>query len=827
MMLTPLNQQISSRQATPNKSRHPDHERFSIGPQILFILSTEKTEEYVANIRNKIESAKDNWALAQLLWIYLEEWANGEATEDLVKGYLSTAQYHSFIILQDWIHSKYELEAVAHPFARWLHDADVATLGHELLDEDDGVEARDSHIMHKGFRHASLYQKLLSDLFRKEFSPAHWVGERYRQKETHGINFHNHEFGDLDYCRHRAWQVCVSQRVAWKFTILDWNQGLENSTTSQVFENPLERKNYCPWLHKDKTREGFPRYLWDVAQKKTVDTSEFAHRVPYTCISHTWGRWRRKEWVDVVGVPWRVPLNSRFNIEELPVTFYSMKDRLTTDYIWLDLYCMPQETNDPQIAAILKEEIARQAAIFQNAASCIAWLNYINHWVAEYCAIGWLCAQYFEMSSGPGMQNSNTSLLQAAIHGSQLPLQLARLDKPTFGYSERRAMFVRWRNEYNKMSRKMKKRGPYYHFEPSDWFSGVWTLQEAYLRPNMVLADKNWTILSDPSGQPIALEELFALDYVVWQLVEWGTQVLGHFILEGQKIEHWPFDEVMGVYRRNIANDSYPPGPRQLHHMICKTHLFGEGPDSRLDPLIQANARFCTAGPTGRAEAIMSSLGVTKWFKTDPTVRARDLVMGMYPVHFLVEALISIGPDFYTTSVEYASIWAIFYPFTKKNGSMMPFHHARLTRHKMNSVKSRGSLPFHDPTALDPSVATWAIRIDGSVTIKRAVVLASSRPEHPSFQGHGLASLAFWGRDYSKSGNYRLSEWIEQQPRYLDSFVVSLTQRDAVETVGVLLQGRRIGKTTRLVKIGIFHLVAMEGNVGSWPDVKEVDWIVV
>jgi hypothetical protein len=808
------------------KSRPPDHKRFSIGPQILFIISTDKTEEYTTNIKTKLHSKEDNWSLAKLLWHYAEEWMVSDVTKDQLKGYLATAQYHSLTMLHDWIHSKHEIEPVVRPFAQSLFDTETELIIHESLDDSETLKDCDSHIMSEDFRQISLYQKVMADLFRMEFSPAHWVGEQYRSGDFKGIKFQRAQFEELDYCRRQAWQVCSAQRISWKFTSVSWGEGIENASNSKIFTNPHGRNDPCPWLKRDKSREGFPRYLWDISLKKTVDTAEFTRRVNYTCISHTWGRWRKKDWINITGVPWRVPLNSRFNIEELPTTFYNMKDRFATEYIWLDLFCMPQETTNPKLAEILKSEIARQAVIFQNASACVAWLNYVNHWVGEYCTIGWLSAKFAMLGSLAGMTDAS-SLLEAACHGSSIPLQLTRLARPMFGSSKWRAMAIQWADDMDVWWRKQRKITPYYHFEPSDWFSGVWTLQEAYLRPNMVLADKDWNILSDASGEPIALEELFALDYVVWQLMRWGTQVLGRFIIKGHGVEDWPFDEVMQVYANQNVNEGCPPGPRQLHSMIQKTHLFSEGTGSRLDPLIQANARFCTAGATGRAEAIMSSLGVTDWFKADSVVKEKDLVMGMYPNRFLQEALGSIGPDFYMTSIHSPTIWPVLNLLTQQTGSMMPFDRAKESLHKMDSIKTRGSLPYHDPTALDPSVATWEIERTGRVVMKQAVVLASNKSEFPGMEGNGYAYMSFWGALYSKSCEYEFSEWIQQQPRYLDTFIVALTNNNPVSIVGLLLQGKGLGKKTRLAKIGTFELAIFGDQVKSWPDAQQVDWVVL
>jgi hypothetical protein len=404
-------------------------------------LSQEKAEEYVTKIRTKLSSTSDNWALAKLLWHYAEEWATSEVTKETFQKYLSTTQRHSYAMLHDWIHSKYEIESVIRPFSRSLYDMETDALIYEALDDQEASDDNDSHVLNKEYRHITLYQKVMADLFRMEFSSNHWVSKHYRKKAFRVIEFQGDEFESIDYLRLRAWQVWTAQRISWKFTSISWNDGLGMSNNSKAFENPSGRIDYCPWLTRDKSRNGFPRYLWDIAQKKTADTSEFSKRVEYTCISHTWGHWRKKEWVTMPGVPWRVPSNTRFDIEKLPGIFYNMKDRFATNFIWLDLFCMPQETTDSQFLSILKAEIARQAVIFQNAFACVAWLNYVNHWVAEYCTIGWLSAQFVTLGSRPGMSNAE-SILEAADHGCYLPLQLTRLSNPTFGYPKWRSHLI-------------------------------------------------------------------------------------------------------------------------------------------------------------------------------------------------------------------------------------------------------------------------------------------------------------------------------------------------------------------------------------------------
>ncbi|KIW92980.1 uncharacterized protein Z519_06829 [Cladophialophora bantiana CBS 173.52] len=173
----------------------------------------------------------------------------------------------------------------------------------------------------------------------------------------------------------------------------------------------------------------------------------------------------------------------------------------------------------------------------------------------------------------------------------------------------------------------------------------------------MVLANKDWNILCDVGGEPISLEELFAFNDIVWDLRSYGTQILGSFLIKTHGVQDSPVHPFMRIHVRDSLEDECPPGPRQLRAVVDKTHLFSRSLGSRVDPLIQTNGRFCTAGRRGRAEAMMSSLGITEWFKVKPSVENNDLVLHMYPLEFLREAALKIGADFWLASNELPSPW--------------------------------------------------------------------------------------------------------------------------------------------------------------------------
>jgi len=415
-----------------------------------------------------------------------------------------------------------------------------------------------------------------------------------------------------------------------------------------------------------------------------------------------------------------------------------------------------------------------------------------------------------------------SSLLAAATHGCNLPLQLTRLTYPTFGLSKWRRKFIEARERLQHWQSAKRGSFPFYHYEPSDWFSGVWTLQEAYLRPNMVLADKDWNILCDSAGEPISLEELFALSHVVDWLEMYGTQILGGFLIKGHGIEDAPVNEFMEIHERSGVKKDFPPGPRQLSAMIPKTHLFSKSRESRIDPLIQANGRLCTAGRNGRAEAIMSSLGVTDWFKAKPRVQDKDLVRDMYPLEFLREAAAKIGPDFYLTSNESPSPWLLFSPSSRVAGTMLPFGRARDTRYKMRSLTMRGTPPCGDASDLHPSVTSWEIQRNGAVRIRLAAIFASNKEIYPL--ADTIVMLGFWNKP-GVGEVTRMSDWLSRQNNKLfDTYAVSLTNgKPGVQHTGLLLRGRQTNQLTRLVKVGYF----VNGVVAAVPIARAVNWEVV
>lgn len=166
-----------------------------------------------------------------------------------------------------------------------------------------------------------------------------------------------------------------------------------------------------------------------------------------SAISHTWGRWRVKgEGVSISKVPWPVPQNTRFFVEELPEILARHKSAFETPYIWLDLFCIPRDRSER--AAI---EISRQAAISGAAARAIVWLNDVDNWDGLHAAIKWLILAYLKdyNSKGYDVEQAVSDAAVKAVINTQLFEAYDHSDESTISLGT----------------------------NPSGWFASLWTLQ--------------------------------------------------------------------------------------------------------------------------------------------------------------------------------------------------------------------------------------------------------------------------------------------------------------------------------------------------------------
>ncbi|KAI1907703.1 hypothetical protein LOZ65_006740 [Ophidiomyces ophidiicola] len=433
----------------------------------------------------------------------------------------------------------------------------------------------------------------------------------------------------------------------------------------------------CPWLTEIV---GFPFYLWDTKQRKTVETAHlldtYDYDVPYTAISHTWGRWRERSKPGVnmkPHVPWLVPQNTLFDVKTLPDILAQVPT--DTPYIWFDLVCIPQEDCgeilDPQLRKTLVTEIASQAAIFKGAKHAIAWWNTEispDTWDGMRCAIRWMSSVYLNLE-----------------FSNERPVKVPRgdgVDAPATG------MF----------SSKEKKTMP--------WFSSLWTLQEVCLRPDIWLCTKNWDLLTVGEGTLVAFNTIVALTKRVIDIVVDGagdTTVPAQYLpAKWEGHYHHGFLELVELLNRTGMADL---------HRLKREHI-----------LFLATSRHCSHS---RAQAIMSVLGMKAWY--DPDAREQrqpgkpGFVFDQYPLRFVEEVATNLQSAFFTAVL-------IDPPVTQHDqarGTMLPFR-ANMDEQKILAVP--------DSEATDhPSVATWRIRGDGTVLLEDVEILFSSESRDAGF----------------------------------------------------------------------------------------------
>ncbi|PNP73903.1 hypothetical protein FNYG_12754 [Fusarium nygamai] len=528
-----------------------------------------------------------------------------------------------------------------------------------------------------------------------------------------------------------------NQRVAW----LSFKDALAGSTNFLPSESQSMRKLIppkkaslviCPWLGlKDKRAaqkdtEGWPHYLWDVKRKRTVEVRSLTavgQRPRYVAVSHTWGRWRLREEpsVDVDGVPWKVPLNSKFDVRTMGQTLDS-KIRFA-EYVWIDLYCIPQETQDSELIRIRDSEIARQGEIFSNATSTIVWFNDVASWKGLEIAVLWFAATFLKQSRSQSEAGS--------------PPQL----EPWIKLFEREANITPTGlfKGYQYTGRQSLTSAT-----PSGWFSSLWTLQEACLCPHIILAQQDWRIFAvGPNNLMITLDNLVAI-VVGFQLHQ---EHLREAVFTENEFEQLPYMVVINHKSNPLAQNvidraqSLPPEeafrlpdmPRaatELQFILDDTEMTQLLDIEPLTVLALANQRYCKHS---RAQAIMSVLGATKWFNRHLAdygsgPREDNLVLGTFPLEFVKEIKSQLGVKFFTSVGSGSEVCPkeAFKRNAEQNtmeiqpiGSMLPFSSSR------SRPKRALTNAYTKDSKGHPSALGWNILEDGSVEITSVAILAS------------------------------------------------------------------------------------------------------
>ncbi|KAI9370418.1 hypothetical protein BJX61DRAFT_544660 [Aspergillus egyptiacus] len=439
----------------------------------------------------------------------------------------------------------------------------------------------------------------------------------------------------------------------------------------------------CDWL-KEEQAEGVPFYLWDIKHKRTIKTSGIQEReIQYAIVSHTWGRYREGDSMEAVcGVPWRVPRISLFDVRQIPLML--LKAGFEEPYIWMDLICIPQEMAVDWQLAICKAELPRQLAIFRNASTAVVWMSDVASWEGTEAALLWLGVKsthfYSKMSTKYQIAHELDELLEVAAEMASSPCELAQA---TTGAEE---------DETEEQET-----------APPGWFTSLWTLQEFMIRPDMIMLDRNWRLLVVGNALIVTVENLIMLG--------------GGF----------------------VGLEDAPEGTETLLSILRDQQMVGIRMDGPLISLIVGAQRTSTSP---RAPAIMSAVGATDWFKGrtlqqfQSPEEANQLVLGLYPLDF-VEEVRGLGQAaFFSCTITIATLVrgdgddprsqntpAPGYPL---RGTMLPF---MPVPEEAPSLGTSSPYPRLDGLSEHPTVRSWQIHLDGSVTIPKVAIIASNVAE--------------------------------------------------------------------------------------------------
>lgn len=696
---------------------------------------------------------------------------------------LSSTERSSYQILEDWWCSAYSsphLIAAVREFVS-KHE-DISIIDEDCLPYDS---EENDEILDETLGRESLYHSRCFQLWVLEFNPLKW--EPF-------ISFHYAT--RLEVARCDAIRQASLQRMGYA-CLFQEKAPLPNEYI------PALRDQYVPW-QGDRSPARLPHHLWDVTECCTVTVSELPGVPEYTCISHTWGRWRLNSSASIPGVPWPVPENSLYNVCMLPDMFFQLGVR----YIWFDLFCIPQDGS-----LIADIEIGRQTEIFRRASNCVAWLHDVCSWGSVRSALDWIGLRF--LTSTTAVQYADVDYSSALRHAEEGAAQ-----------------------DWPELIKTLTQPDGSGTLQPASWFSSLWTLQEAVLCPDMELCSQDWDVLTDRRGNHLTLA-------VFCGLISEFNRVCVRDWTDGPTQE-----SLEGLYPLPWSRNPAPEGARELVQVLIQTRLsYALETRSPSTVLMTAPVRQCTSD---REPAIMSAIGITEWYNRRlsrglrPHEGTHQKVFGLYDLDFVREAARKFGAGFYYGEVEDISRLTdddcTNGPDEKHTGSMLPF--SGFTRSGDRAARSQGAMLDPDRLRKDhPAVEGWQVLPNGAVRISMAGIMASSEEYHVS--STKMSGMAWWaGQDPG-------------QPPETSDFILSLRgiacvgddskAADVVYAValftdfrwqyGLLLQSPCCGVdrfgTRTLVKIGKYLL----RDAGQYthnhirppamPNSTVVDWLVV
>lgn len=470
-----------------------------------------------------------------------------------------------------------------------------------------------------------------------------------------------------------------------------------------------------------------------------------------------------------------------FDVSSLPQVFTNLE--WPARFIWFDLFCIPQKGHSQRMAT----EIGKQAEIFQQAENMVIWHNNGLGWECMEKLVAWLGLNYLRRTETNDMRlqrpfvdltdDMNEQESRDAAHAEDGYVDVwnkhTMVKLTTFG--------DRWEGHTD------GDKGPM-------WYSSLWTLQEAYLCPGALLADRNWKFLGVGPGHS---RMLVTLDNIA-------------------SLASGPPGDLDRVHEARPAVQR-PSMVSTFKRTMMKWQLADIAMQNPCLLLLAAESRGAT-GP--RVEAIMAAMGCTAWWleANRDERHSEGLVLSMYPVEFLREAQHRLGGVFW--------LYRRGPPDTMRDveagepvGSLLP-----LATNPRAWQFVRDPIDVVDDLSQGALTEDWEIQSKNTVIVTEAVVLSDK---------HDLVSDVDVPFTIFSSGMLRtfkhFKSWTREEVPEAPHRVAAVVAYDIHRSYGVILEGKDCPSGTRLVlvRVGVFQT---EGGWGRDPDTADkqpVEWIVI
>lgn len=287
-----------------------------------------------------------------------------------------------------------------------------------------------------------------------------------------------------------------------------------------------------------------------------------------------------------------MPQNSRFEVKRLPYLLIRLP--FAVRYVWIDLLCIPQHHSRREFEAIKRQEISRQASVFSGVACAMAWLNDIENWQGLHQALEWLSICYFKLF------NSGLSMTDPIHNLGVTEEELDRLLNSITSMADMSIGLYNWTREL--------PQGFLGLADLSSWFFSLWTLQEAFQRPDMLVCNGKVDVLTASGGFHVTFDMIKALVDAVDGQVD---SDVGARAEEQLKLPVHSGTELSSIF--SLLSPSTPRSVFALSRLRSVTRLWNGMQNSSAVVLNLASSRHCSAR---RAEAITSLVGAIDWYQS-------------------------------------------------------------------------------------------------------------------------------------------------------------------------------------------------------------------